>query len=248
MRPTPERAAHGSRRAAGRRSPARTPRASCETRDALLDAAERLFSERGYEGVGIREIAARAGANLAAIQYHFGSKRSLYLETMRRTATRPEVVANWKLLSSAPRDSRGAAAVLVRFVRALVERLLDPGEVNRSACLMLQEALRPSEAVGDVAAGFTTPREDLLADLVRRVAPGTSRAAALAGARSILSQILYFLIFRPFLEQRDERLYSDARRVRATADAIARFSLRGLGLGEARVQRALSDADARPAP
>ena len=57
------------------------------TREALLDSAERLFAARGYEAVGTREIVADAGANLAAIKYHFGSKQDLYLAAVKGLGT-----------------------------------------------------------------------------------------------------------------------------------------------------------------
>jgi AcrR family transcriptional regulator len=48
-----------------------------ETRDRILDAAERLFAERGYVATSLRSIMAEAGVNVAAIHYHFHSKESL---------------------------------------------------------------------------------------------------------------------------------------------------------------------------
>ena len=53
------------------------------TRERLVEAAAGLFAERGYRGATLREIARRAGANLAAANYHFGSKQRLYLEVAR---------------------------------------------------------------------------------------------------------------------------------------------------------------------
>ncbi len=47
------------------------------TRESLLDAAESLFSERGIQAASLRAITERAGANLAAVHYHFGSKQGL---------------------------------------------------------------------------------------------------------------------------------------------------------------------------
>src|SRR5688572_5880982 len=73
------------------------------TRDVLLEAALRLFAERGYDAVGIREIVAGAGANLAAVKYHFGSKRELYLETVRHAMDRQGGRAPFELLASPPR-------------------------------------------------------------------------------------------------------------------------------------------------
>lgn len=51
------------------------------TAQRLLDAAERLFGEYGYNGVGTRALAKAAHVNLAATTYHFGSKKALYVET-----------------------------------------------------------------------------------------------------------------------------------------------------------------------
>jgi AcrR family transcriptional regulator len=48
-----------------------------ETRAALLEAAKRLVLERGYAGTSVRELAAASGRNIAAINYHFGSREKL---------------------------------------------------------------------------------------------------------------------------------------------------------------------------
>ena len=50
------------------------------TRETILQAAESLFAEHGYDGVSIRDIVSKAGVNLAAIHYHFGTKQKLYQE------------------------------------------------------------------------------------------------------------------------------------------------------------------------
>jgi AcrR family transcriptional regulator len=48
-----------------------------DTRQKILDTAERLFGENGYHATSLRQIIAAAGVNLAAIHYHFGSKQEL---------------------------------------------------------------------------------------------------------------------------------------------------------------------------
>lgn len=55
-----------------------------DTRERLLDAAERHFAERGFDGASMREITADARANLAAAHYHFGSKEDLFLAVVTR--------------------------------------------------------------------------------------------------------------------------------------------------------------------
>lgn len=59
-----------------------------ETKQRLLDAAELLFIERGYEGMSLRQITAQADANLAAVNYHFGSKDALIHAVLSRRLIR----------------------------------------------------------------------------------------------------------------------------------------------------------------
>jgi AcrR family transcriptional regulator len=58
--------------------------APSDTRTQLLDAAERLFAEHGFHGTSVRAITGLAGANLAAVGYHFGSKAELLAAVVRR--------------------------------------------------------------------------------------------------------------------------------------------------------------------
>lgn len=58
--------------------------ARSDTRTQILDAAEHLFSERGFRGTSVRAITELAGANLAAVGYHFGSKAELLAAAVRR--------------------------------------------------------------------------------------------------------------------------------------------------------------------
>ena len=55
-----------------------------ETRERLLDAAERIFAERGFEGASMRAVTQAAGASVSAANYHFGSKEELLRATLLR--------------------------------------------------------------------------------------------------------------------------------------------------------------------
>lgn len=54
------------------------------TRDIILDTAERLFAQQGHDGTSMRQITSEAGVNLAAVNYHFGSKDSLVQAVLKR--------------------------------------------------------------------------------------------------------------------------------------------------------------------
>ena len=57
---------------------------SSTTREDLLDAAERLFALHGVNGTSLRAVTREAGANVAAVHYHFGSKEELLREVFAR--------------------------------------------------------------------------------------------------------------------------------------------------------------------
>lgn len=62
------------------------PQAPPGSRVRLLDAAETLFADFGFNGVSVRQIVERAGVNLGAIPYHFGTKENLFKEVLLRRA------------------------------------------------------------------------------------------------------------------------------------------------------------------
>jgi AcrR family transcriptional regulator len=64
--------------------PLRAVKPQHETRTRILDAAEELFMQHGFEGTSMRSLTAKAGANLAAVNYHFGSKNALIEAVFRR--------------------------------------------------------------------------------------------------------------------------------------------------------------------
>src|SRR3954467_2625064 len=92
------------------------------TRDRLLDAAERLFAEQGYQATTMRGLTARAEANIAAVNYHFGGKQSL-LEAVVHRALAPVVEERRRRLDALPDDPS-----VEQVVEAIAGPLLDCAE------------------------------------------------------------------------------------------------------------------------
>ena len=92
--------------------------ASDQTRTAILAAAERLYADRGFGDVTLRDIVAAANVNLAAVNYHFGSKDELIAELFvtRSLATNRERLHELK----AAEDAGGGRAPVEAILRALV--------------------------------------------------------------------------------------------------------------------------------
>jgi AcrR family transcriptional regulator len=92
--------------------------ASDQTRTAILNAAERLYADRGFGDVTLRDIVAAADVNLAAVNYHFGSKDELIAELFvtRSIATNRERLNELKAAEAAG----GGRAEIDAILRALV--------------------------------------------------------------------------------------------------------------------------------
>ena len=97
-----------------------TPPDDCrETTGRLLDTAEKLFAEYGYDGVGMRALAEEAKVNLGATTYHYGSKQALYIETFMRRF-RPTNAERLRLLREAEAASRGKPLPVEKIVECLL--------------------------------------------------------------------------------------------------------------------------------
>lgn len=78
-------------------SPTRRSRNAAVTRDAILASARRAFAVSGYDGAGVREIAAGAGVTAMLVNRYFGSKEQLYAEVLTATATSPTILSRENL-------------------------------------------------------------------------------------------------------------------------------------------------------
>jgi AcrR family transcriptional regulator len=94
----------------------------------LLDAAERLFGEHGFDGIGIRALTTDAGVNLGACTFHFGSKEQLYVEAFLRRF-RPIQAMRMQMLEAA----QAAAASGTVPLEKILECMLRPPFENAPA-------------------------------------------------------------------------------------------------------------------
>jgi AcrR family transcriptional regulator len=99
----------------------RAPDSRPQTRQIILEAAQRLFAQKGFAEVSLRELTRVAGVNLAAVHYHFGSKDGLALAAFRRAATMVNR-ERLRLLRLAEEEAAPAAA----SVRSLAAALAGP--------------------------------------------------------------------------------------------------------------------------
>ena len=90
-----------------------------ETRTRILDAAEELFMQHGFESTSMRLLTAKAEANLAAVNYHFGSKDAL-IEAVFRRRLDPMNTARIAELDRLEKDAGGRALTPEAIIRAFI--------------------------------------------------------------------------------------------------------------------------------
>jgi AcrR family transcriptional regulator len=191
------------------------------TAAALIDAARRLFALHGYDGASVRAITARAGANLGAITYHFGSKEALY-ESVIASAVGPshQRLAEAAQLDGTPLDR------LEGVVRAFFDFLYENPDLPR---LMLQQ-LVGARPIPEQALRTIQGNVRLIASLI---AEGQEDGSIRAGdpqlmALSIGSQPIWLTLARRVL-QAGVAIDQDDPETRAQlVESVVRFVRAGL--------------------
>ncbi|MHC4707451.1 MAG: CerR family C-terminal domain-containing protein [Planctomycetota bacterium] len=140
--------------------------------DRLLDAAEGLFCERGFDGTTIRDIAAAADCNIAAVNYYFGGKENLYAEVWRRhlKMMREIRLTSIDKVMSQSEDAPPLEDLLTSFANAFVEPLADKSKTklmtremldrHLPSNLFVDELIKPTMAAMHKALAKTCPTLD----------------------------------------------------------------------------------------
>jgi len=203
-----------------------------ETRRRLIAAASELFAERGFHATTARDIARRAGVNLAAGHYHYGSKKDLYLEVLqaqfaevwttlaRRGGSRP--------LAEIDRLDRGELiALLSTRLRVMLDLLIGARPVLHGA-LMQREMTDPSQALPMIVGEFIDPMMRETERIVARLEPRLRPRDVERCAVSIIGQAVFYRFALPaFLHRKGWRRYPRGFS-RAVAAHVTTFSLGGM--------------------
>src|SRR5262245_4755989 len=94
----------------------RRRRNAAGTREAILGSARRAFAKSGYDGAGVREIAAGAGVTAMLVNRYFGSKEQLFAEVVEQTVTKGSIIGGG--IMDMPDPGRALALALVKMTRA----------------------------------------------------------------------------------------------------------------------------------
>jgi AcrR family transcriptional regulator len=163
------------------------PHLDAGSRAKLLDAAGIVFAEFGYQGATVREICARAGVNIALVNYYFGDKQELYAEVLRESMgpMKDEIRA---LESGLPPEE--AVRDLIRATMQRIFRAERPGWHYR---LMLHEIAQPTPALTNVINETMRPLYDRFRGLIgRMLALPPDHDSVRLCTHSVISQVVHY--------------------------------------------------------
>ncbi len=195
-----------------------------ETRDRLLKAAERLFADRGFKKVTVRDICRAARANVAAVNYHFGDKLGLYREVLQSAIDGMRGTNDEARLAGA---GQPAEEQLRRYLAIFVRRILTPGNdtIHR---LINREMNDPTPVLDLLVEQGVRPRVEYLSGLIAEMIHGApTDQRVIRCVAGVQAQVVSYLP-NPITARLGLANKPTAANLTEIADHIAEFSLAGI--------------------
>lgn len=146
------------------------------TRDRILDAAEELFAQRGFDGVSVRQIMAKAEADVSLAYYHFKSKRDLFDQVMLRRA---EILNDIRLAALEAVEKRhtddapSVEEIIEAFVNPLIELLVREHEEWTHYFQLVAQINNSPEWGGELMTRYFDPLVRRFLEALRQALPGS---------------------------------------------------------------------------
>ncbi|MBT7298053.1 MAG: CerR family C-terminal domain-containing protein [Victivallales bacterium] len=198
----------------------------CSTPERILTAAYELFAERGFDGATTQEICSRANANIAAVNYHYGSKENLYRAVWEHGNERALRLWEERAQEDAPVEEK-----LRQFIELRVTAALSEGEDSFFSRLIHREFSNPSPLHKELHERFLRPKRQWFMELIREIVGEdvSDQVARLAGF-CIHSPLIHLIEMQ---SHRKSPPHSGsgrgpARDPKALADTLYMFALAGL--------------------
>lgn len=196
------------------------------TRDRVLRSALEIFAERGFKEATVREICAKAGVNIASVNYYFRSKEALYAEVLAYAFREAEV--RYPLLGGSE-AAEPAEARLGRFIHNFLRRITDETNLGWHGKLIARELADPTPALDRVVESAIRPVFQSLREILPAIlGPGWGASDIDRFIHGILGQCLVYRHSRSVTERLCPELIAGSEAIEQTAELIVRFTLAAL--------------------
>ncbi len=159
----------------------------------LLDSAEKIFSQKGFSGTTIRDIITDAKCNIAAINYHFGSKEKLYFEVYSRLMIklRQERIASIEKVMSDKHDEALLEKLLMSFAHAFIHPLSSKDDQRCVICLLIRESLDRLMSPETFIKNVMIPVSTVFGEALIELYPSLTHKRAMSCVQSVIGQLLH---------------------------------------------------------
>lgn len=196
------------------------------TRERIIDTAGALFAAQGFRGTTIRDICGQAGVNVAAVNYYFRDKESLYSEVLQHAHR--SCSDKYPMDMGVP-EGAGPAEQLEGFVRSFLHRLLDEGRPSWHGKLMAMEMADPTQALDQLVDESIVPMYRTLEGIVRELlGPGAANEDVERCTGSVIGQVLHYKHAKPVIVRMGLWRIAGVEDVASLARFIVEFSLGGI--------------------
>lgn len=196
------------------------------TKERLLASACEIFADKGFRDATVAEICEKAGANIAAVNYHFGDKEKLYDAVWRHTF---DLAASVYPTDGKLPENPSFEDHLFSFSRALLRRIFSEDETGHFAKLLCHEMAAPSLALNHIAEEALFPQKQYLSNTVARFTGEEIDQEKLhLCLRSIIGQCAFYNFSRVLRERMLGKAALDEHEIDAIAKHIAIFSIGGI--------------------
>jgi len=196
--------------------PPPTPQDLAATRARLIEAAGEVFAEQGFQNSTVRDICSRAGANVAAVNYHFRDKMGLYDAVLQHSIG----VAKLSDMRQIAEQSQSPEEALHLIISGMLRRMSHPGERgNWHVRLMAHEMAHPTAGLDRVVDLAIGPNYAILRQIVSRLVrlPADHDTTRLC-VHSVIGQVVHWAHARPVIS----RVWPDLQMTDARLEQISR--------------------------
>lgn len=199
-------------------------------KDRLLDAAEELFCEHGFNGTSIRDIAASAGCNIASVNYYFGSKEKLYEEVWRRhlIPMRDARIASINKVMSQTETRPNLEDLLKSFADTFVGSIVDANKASRLTKLMAREYIDSHLPTNMFVNEVIKPTITAMHKALVKTCPDLDESKILLVVFSVIGQLVHLIHIRTMLEQGGDDLDMPIFDSDEVINHIVKFSAAGI--------------------
>ncbi len=196
-----------------------------ETRQRLLEAAAKLFAERGFKNTSVRDICAEAGANVAAVNYHFRDKLGLYKEVVGMVA---DAMDTGKREAMEVAEGTSAEDQLRSYILHFLRQCFGE-EKSWIDDLISRELAEPTPAFDLIVQRGIAPNAFRLGKLISKLTglPPEDYRVQLCGA-SIQAQCVFYRSGKTVMKHMNPGLEITPEVIEGIARQIADFSLAGI--------------------